>query len=404
MHPKNDRPAISPLRALLPEEHALWRLGFRPFYLFGATFAAVSIPLWIAQYLGWAPGLENVNLLWHMHEMVFGFAVAIVIGFLYTAARNWTGLWTPRSGHLAALLLLWLAGRGAMLFAPPLWAAVIDLAFLPFAAWPIYRILRSSGNKRNYFLVGLLGLLTLTNVMFHAAVNGWPLFSPVTAVYAAILIIVIIESVIAARVIPMFTKNGAPGVTPVVRPRLDKICLALIVAASISYLSGLPAVLVSSLALAASAAQLWRLYGWQSHRTAAYPLLWILHVSYAWIPLGFILIALSAFQLVPASAAFHALTVGSMAGLIIGMMTRTSLGHTGRMLTSGWSELVMYLSIQAGAVLRVAAALGPPIGMRDDVRAGMLASAALCWSVAFLLFIAVYGRYLLRPRLDGREG
>jgi len=379
--------------------HPLWRLGFRPFYLLAAAFAAVSVPLWVTRYVGLLPGLPRLGLAWHMHEMVFGFVIAVIIGFLFTAGRNWTGLWTPRRGHLAALAALWLAGRIAMLWAPPALAAIVDLLFLPAAAWPMYRVLQRSGNKRNLFLIGLLGLLTLVNAVFHAAVLGWLALPPASAIQAAILIVVMIESVIGARVIPGFTNNGAPGTKTIVHPKLDRISIALTAAASLSWVGGLPAAAIAGLAGAAACSQLLRLGGWKPHRTLHEPLLWILHLSYAWIPIGFFLIALSALHVVSSSAAFHALAVGSTAGLIMGMMTRTSLGHTGRPLRAGRSEVVMYLLIQAGAVARVCAAIDTS-GMRLSV----LVFAAVCWSAAFLLFVIVYGPYLYRARLDGREG
>jgi uncharacterized protein involved in response to NO len=381
--------------------HPVWRLGFRPFYLLAAVFAAISIPLWLARYFGVGMGgLSNVGLFWHVHEMIFGFAIAVVIGFVFTAGRNWTGLWTPRGTHLAALAGLWIAGRLAMLFASPLLAAVIDIAFLPAAAWPIYRVLQRSGNKRNMFLVGLLSLLTVANIVFHASVLGWLALNPLFAVQAAILIVVTIESVIGGRVIPGFTSNAVPGTKPVVDTKRDRICLVLTALASVSWIAGLPAPLVAALAFAASAAQILRLLGWKSYRTLHNPLLWILHLSYAWIPIGFLLLGLAAAGVVSASAAFHALTVGSMAGLIIGMMTRTALGHTGRMLKSGNSEFAMYALIQAGALTRVAAALNPTAAWQQAA----LAIAAVCWAAAFALFAIVYAPYLVRVRIDGKEG
>lgn len=379
--------------------HPLWRLGFRPFYLMAASFAAISIPLWLAVYYGWLRGLPQVGLYWHMHEMVYGFALAVIIGFLYTAGRKWTSLWTPRRGHLAMLAALWLIGRVAMLWAPPLTAALVDLLFLPCATWPLYVVLQRSDNKRNRFLIGLLGLLTLVNVAFHSSVLGWIALAPTSAIQAAILIIVIVESVIGARVIPGFTANAVPGVKPVLHARRDRVSLGLTIAASLAWVFGMPASAIAALALAAACSQTLRLVGWQSHRTLHQPLLWILHLSYAWIPFGFVLIALSALQVVSASAAFHALTVGSMGGLIIGMMTRTALGHTGRPLKAGKCEVVMYLLIQLGAIARLCAATGPA-WLRD----GELVFAALCWSAAFLLYVIVYAPYLFRPRLDGQEG
>ena len=379
--------------------HPLWALGFRPFYIMAALLAVLAVPLWLAQYLGWLRGMPAVGLGWHMHEMVFGFAVAVIVGFLLTAARTWTGLATPNGRHLAALVLLWLAGRVAMLLATPLWAALVDLLFLPLAAWPLYRVLQQSGNRRNIFLVLLLGLLTLANALFHAAGLGWVALAPAAPVHAAILIIVMIESVIGGRVIPMFTAKGAPGVEPVVRLRHDQLALALTASASLAWVAGAPAWLTAALCMLAASAVALRLARWQPHRTLKVPLLWILHLSYAWIPIGFFLLALAALGYGAASTALHALAVGSMAGLIIGMMSRTTLGHTGRALKAGPVEALMFMLIQLGALTRVLAAFVPP-AWRDAL---LLASGAF-WCASFGIFLAVYTPYLLAPRVDGKEG
>ena len=377
--------------------HPLFRLGFRPFYLLAAGFAAVSIPLWIARYFGGLPMLSRVDLNWHMHEMVFGFAIAVIIGFLFTAGRNWTGLWTPRRGHLAALAALWLAGRLAMLFAPPLLAAAVDLLFLPFAAYPIHRVLQRAGNKRNMFLVGLLGLLTVINAVFHAAVLGWISISSIAPIQAAILVIVMIESVIGGRVIPGFTANAVQGVKPIMDAKRDKISLALTALAALAWVASVPGPLAGALAVAAAVAQATRAIGWMPHVTLRKPILWILHLSYAWIPVGLFMMGLAAWGLTTSSAAFHVLTIGSMAGLIIGMITRTALGHTGRPLTAGNSELLMYLLIQAGVAARMLAAA-------NVMRSPMLVITAACWSAAFVLYVVVYAPYLMSPRVDGRDG
>lgn len=394
-----EEPAVSDPHKLWSGAHPVWALGFRPFYILAAALSVLAVPLWLAKYFGFLPALPHVTLGWHMHEMVFGMAIAVIVGFLFTAARTWTGLPTPRGRHLALLALLWCAGRVAMLFTPPLAAALVDMLFLPLAAWPLYRVLRQSGNKRNMFLIALLGLLTLANAVFHAATLGWIAASPVTAVHGAILVIVIIESVIGGRVIPMFTTNGAPGSKPVVRPRHDQIALALSAGATLAWVGGAPGPLTAGLCLLAACAVALRLGGWQSQRTLRVPLLWILHLSYAWIPLGFGLLGLAALGIGVASTGFHALAVGSMAGLIIGMMARTTRGHTGRPMVAGRSEPAMFMLIQAGAVARVAAAFVPPAW-----RNGALLVSGLCWSAAFLLFLVVYTPHLLRARIDGKEG
>lgn len=380
-----------------PQGSALLALGFRPFYLLAAAFAAVSVPVWIASYYGVAGPLQ-VSLAWHVHEMLFGFVVAVIVGFLYTAGRNWSGLWTPRGKQLGMIAGLWIAGRGAMFAAPPALAALIDVAFLPVAAWPLYRVLKRSSNKRNMFLVALLGLLAAANACYHAVLLGW-IDAPFTRpAYAAMIIVVVIESAIGGRVIPMFTSNAA-RVKTVANPRVDKAAIACTAAAGAAWVTGLPAILTAVLALAAAGAQAWRLANWKPFATFGNPLLWILHASYAWIPFGFLLLALSQFGWVPESAGVHVLALGALAGLILGMITRTALGHTGRLLAAGAPETAMYALIQLGVLLRLVAALAS-----DGARNVSLPGAAVCWSAAFLLYVIVYGPRLARARIDGREG
>lgn len=379
--------------------HPMLRLGFRPFYLLAAAFAAVSIPTWLLRYYGMLQGLVHVDLSWHAHEMVFGFGIAVIIGFLYTAGRNWTGLWTPRGYPLAAIALLWLSGRLAMLLAPPLLAALVDLLFLPVAAWPLYQVLQRTNNRRNLFLVGLLLLLAMCNLVFHAARLGALPVSTLQPVHAAIMVIVIMEAAIGGRVIPNFTANAVRGVRPVVNARRDRVTLMFTAGAGVAWALALPAPFVAGIAAAAAAAQMTRLVGWKPFCTLRNPLLWILHASYAWLALGLGLLAMAALGLASASTAFHVLAVGSMAGLIMGMITRTALGHTGRMLQAGRSETAMYLLMQIGVAARLIAAAGP-VTLRD---AGLLTSAA-CWSMAFLMYVVVYGPYLLQARVDGKEG
>jgi uncharacterized protein involved in response to NO len=379
--------------------HPLWRLGFRPFYMVAAIFAALAIPLWMAQYSGWLPHGLNVGYMWHIHEMVFGMAAAVVVGFLYTAGYNWTGFWTPVRGHLAALVALWLTGRVAMLIAPPLAAAVVDWLFLPFAAWPLFRVMQKANNKRNYFLVGLLALMAIANALFHAIALGWLAVAPTAPVQAAILVIVMMEAAIGTRIIPMFTRNGAPGTTPLVQPKVDKASLGLLALSALCWVAQAPQWLFAPVALAAAALVLVRLYRWQALRTLSVPLLWIMHLSYAWIAAGLVLLVLSRWNLVSASAGFHALTVGSMAGLILGMITRTTLGHTGRPLKAGPAERAMFILIQLSAFTRVASALG-----FDTTQGVVLMASAGLWAAAFITYAVVYVPYLSRARVDGKPG
>lgn len=385
----------------------LWALGFRPFYLLAAGFAALAIPAWLAAYHGLLPRAGALTLLWHLHEMVFGMAVAVVIGFLYTAGRNWTNLWTPRHGALALLAALWVAGRLAMLVdagdTARTWAALVDSLFLPVATLPLWRVLRRAGNRRNYFMVLLLVLLAVANLCWHAAVLGLASWSPMLPLQAALFIIVLMEAVIGVRVLPMFTRNGAPGSTPAVRPWLDRAGLACTVAASVGWVAGLAALAPGAMAALAGAAgvlTLVRLAGWQPQRTLRVPLLWVLHLSYAWIGAGFLLLGAAALGLAGTSAAFHALAVGSMGGLVIGMMCRTSLGHTGRPLKAGSAEVVMFAAIQLAALARVTGSLDLAAAWREPA----LVVAGVAWTLAFGLFVLAYRPRLCAARLDGKEG
>lgn len=381
------------------QPHPLLRLGFRPFYLLAALLAALSVPLWLASYKGLLPALPTANMLWHMHEMVFGFGGVVIVGFLFTAGRNWTNLPTPAGAQLAALAVLWIAGRVAMLLAPKLGAFVIDGAFLPLCALAFGRVLVQAQSKRNYPILGILALLSLANLLFHAGANGWIPLSPFTPVHGAILMITVLEAVIGGRVIPMFTRNGAPGSQPVSVAWREKASIALLAATAIAWVSGLPGVLVAPVALAAAGINAWRLLGWAPHATLRVPLLWILHLAYAWVVAGLLLLGFAALGIGSASSAFHALAVGGMSGLILGMITRTALGHTGRMLRAGRAESAMYLLLQAGALARLCANI-IPAGIRDY----LLLASAVAWSSAFLLYLFVYAPYLSRARVDGREG
>lgn len=380
------------------DQHPLWRLAFRPFYLLAAAFAAIAVPLWLLSYGGLLPALPRVGLDWHMHEMIFGFVLAVVVGFLFTAGRNWTGVQTARGATLAAFAGLWLAGRAAMLCAPPPLAAAIDLLFLPCAAWSFFKVLKQAGNYRNMFAVALLLLLTVLNLLFHLAGMGKVALSQVTLMQGAILIVVVIVTIIGGRVMPMFTRNMA-GSEPRSNRKFDWSALALLVLAGLCWLFGAWAWLTAALAALAGAAQLYRLLLWQPQSSVRYPLLWILHLSYGWIGAGLLLLALAALGLTAASTAFHALAVGAIGGMIIGMITRTALGHTARTLQAGRGERVMFALLQLGALARLCANLGPA-----SLRAPALLLSGLCWTVAFLAYLVVYTPYLSAARLDGRDG
>jgi uncharacterized protein involved in response to NO len=378
----------------------LLRLGFRPFYLLAALLACIAVPVWMLVFIGrigWSSSLPPQ--LWHAHEMLFGFAAAVIVGFLMTAGKAWTGLQTPRSTALAALALLWLGARIAAFLAPyPVYAA-LDLVLLPVVATVLVRLLLRAGNRRNLPLAGLLGMLTLANLVFHLSVLGVLELAPVRALYAALALIVLIECVMAGRVIPAFTMNAIPGLRLKVDPTLEKATAVASVLALLSWVA-MPAAMASALLLALAAVlQSARLLAWKPWRTRSRPILWILHLAYAWIPVGFMLLALGAAGWVAVSAGIHALAVGATGGLIIGMVTRTARGHTGRPLLASPVEVGAYALVMLAAVLRVAVPLVAPQWLVASVVA-----AAVLWSLAFALYLARYTPWLMQARLDGKDG
>ena len=378
----------------------LFRLGFRPFYLGAAVFALFAVPYWIAGLLGWVPLPSTMPpLLWHVHEMIYGFAVAVIVGFLLTAGKAWTGLATPRGTTLAAMAGLWLAARLAALAAPYPVYALLDMALLPWVAWVLTRVLLKAGNLRNLPLSGILLLLATANLGFHAAVLGWLDIDPLRALHAGLALVVMIECVIAGRVIPAFTMSALPGRQLRGPAALERGTLA-VTAVSLAAWVLLPANPVTATGFAVSALlHASRLWHWQPWRTRGRPIMWVLHAAYAWLPVGFGLLAWAQLGGVAAAVGIHALAVGATAGLIIGMVTRTARGHTGRALKVSRLEVAAYLLVAGAAVAR---ALLP--WMAPAHTANWLVLAASAWAIAFALYLWVFTPWLLSSRLDGQDG
>jgi uncharacterized protein involved in response to NO len=384
-----------------PQRFALFALGFRPFYLLAALLAALSVPVWVAQYVGLIPGHGPIaGLPWHMHEMVFGFAVAVVTGFLFTAGRNWTNQPTPTGWTLGALAALWLAARVLAITGPSFAAAYVDFAFLPLVAWFLWRALRAANNRRNYFFVGLLATLALFNMCFWFAAFGIGPLSPLVPVKAALYVIVLIVAIMGGRVIPMFTQNAFPSAHVRRQVKLDRWAIATLAAALALDVLAAPAWLLAPVALGAAVLHAIRLALWDPLATRRRPIVWILHLSYAWIPLGLALLAAAA--LTPAVHevyAVHAFAIGAVGGMIIGMVTRTALGHTGRPLAAGLAETFAYGLVQAAAFTRVVGGLAIPAAYGQT-----LALSALFWSAGFAVYAIAYFPILTRSRADGRPG
>ena len=379
---------------------AILSYGFRPFFLLGALYAALAVLAWIPILQG---SLTTQSLFapidWHVHEMLFGYAAAIVAGFLLTAIPNWTGRLPVQGVPLLGLVLLWLAGRVAVFFSAglgPVVAALIDCAFLAGLAGAAALEIAAGRNWRNLKVLAPVIALLLANILFHveAARAGASLYSGRLAIAAIVLLIVII----GGRIVPSFTRNWLarenPGRFPVPFNRFDGGAILLSVLALAAWTFAPERAATGWLLLAAALIHVIRLGRWAGDRAARDPLVLILHVAYLFVPLGLLLAGLAALDpaAVPPVAAIHVLGVGAMGTMTLAVMTRATLGHTGRALhADGWTRLI-YLLVVAAALTRLAAAFMPGA-------MGLLHLSALLWALAFLGYALRYGGMLLSPRL-----
>jgi len=366
----------------------LFSAGFRPFFLLASAWAALAVPVWLAAYVhGYTPRGPLPALFWHGHEMVFGFGFAAVAGFLLTAIPNWTGRLPVRGTALAALASLWLAGRIAMLVPE---VALLDLAFGAALIIVVARELIAGGNWRNLPMLLALALLFSGNVMVHLHALDIAYLAP-DGIRLGIATLCMLIALVGGRIVPSFTRNWlakARLAPPAPEGRLDRVALVITLLALAAWVAG--AWFSSWLLLGAGVALAARLSRWRGLSAVREPLLFILHVGYGWLALGLILLGLD-----PASsAALHALTVGAIGTMTLAVMTRASLGHTGRALVADRATVAIYLLVTLAALLRVA---GPFAGAYAVLVTSL---AGLAWSAAFATFALHYGTFLIgaRPR------
>lgn len=378
---------------------ALWQLGFRPFYLLASIFAALSIALWTAQYQGWLSNSYLPGPVWHAHEMLYGFTMAVIAGFLFTAVRNWTDRPTPTGGWLMAIAALWIAGR-ILILTPWAWLSALANAAFPIAvAVGIGVPLIKSGNRRNYFFIALLVCIGIAALCVHLTqILGWQMPAWI-GIRVGLDLVLLIMTVMAGRVIPMFTTNAIPGAGSRRHPLIERAAVGtVLLLAVLDAIQAEGPWLATVLALTALVHAV-RWWLWAPRKTLRTPLVWVLHAAYAWIPIHLALRAASALQQIASPFAVHALTVGAIGGLTIGMMTRTAKGHTGRTLQAGRPDTICYVLILSAAVVRVFA----PMLLPSSYGACVLISAGL-WSGGFGLYAIRYWGPLTRARIDGKPG
>jgi uncharacterized protein involved in response to NO len=380
-------------------EHPFLGRGFRPFFFLGALYSVISLVLWGGFYAGYiVPPYFMIDAVsWHAHEMIYGFSMAIVAGFLLTAVANWTGGAPARQMHLAGLCLLWLLGRVVMHFdfGLPAWAIIaVESAFIPALALSLAIPLIRSWNKRNFIFLTLLSVLFACDLWFLLTIN-------MAALHAALMMILIMISLIGGRIIPAFTvaalrrKGIETYQTPQIKMDVAALVSLVAVALCLVFAKGTPI-----LGIAAGVSCLihgLRMRHYHTLKTFDDPLVWILHAGYCWLVVGLGLLALTGFGALGVAAVIHALTAGAIGSMILGMICRVTLGHTGRDLKLGALSTLSFFAIQVTAIARVFG----PIFMPDHMNEWIIGSAAL-WSLCFAAYLWVYTPMLFTARPDGQ--
>jgi uncharacterized protein involved in response to NO len=390
-----------------PPAFALFAYGFRPFFLAAGVYALLGLIAWLWIYTTGVQPLPNQPAqLWHGHEMLYGFVGAAIAGFLLTAVPSWTGARGFAGTPLILLVALWLTGRLAFAAAtvlPLALVAVCELAFIPVLGRLLAPPLLRARNRNSPLLLVLAGIW-LTDVVFLYALMREDVLLARTTLLVAIDIVVLLVTVIGGRIVPAFTASALRARGRAADPRssrwIDGIVIGAMIAVAVVDVVAPWHRVAGGIAAVAAIAHTWRLIGWRSLRTLDDPLVWSLHLAYAWLPVGLAMKALYlAGNVAWAAHWLHALTIGVAAAMILAVMTRASLGHTGQPLFA--SRLIggAYILLGLAAVMRVfTPPLAPGVYWLSVMAAGTL------WICAFAIFIVVYTPILLRPRIDGRQG
>lgn len=383
---------------------ALFNLGFRPFFLFAALSSILLMIHWLMLLGANQPNYNyyKVSQIWHGHEMLFGFAVAVIAGFLLTAVRNWTAIQTPHGAKLAGLFLLWLTGRLLPIiseFITPLpgpLIAITDLLFLPMVAIAIGIPIIRSGNYRNLIFTLILLAMTLANLLIHLQLLGITQTTLASGLQLELGLTIVIIVVMGGRVIPFFTER-ALAFEAKRYTWLEFLVIPLALAWLFADLFQL--ILITAILASLNAAlHLIRVIGWFKLRMIRNPLIWILHVAYLFIPLGFALDALTGFISLSPYLAIHAFAAGAIGSMTLGMMARVSLGHTARPLKLAKITVLAFIVMLASGVIRVFMPMIPELHTLAIHLSGGL------WVLSWTLFLIPYTSILLKPRLDGQFG
>jgi uncharacterized protein involved in response to NO len=379
----------------------LFALGFRPFFLFAGFLAIFLMGIWIWVFVGgFAFHTYYGQIGWHSHEMIFGYSAAVIAGFLLTAVRNWTEKPTPTGWLLAGIAALWLLGRILPYFSDifPNWAiAFVDLAFLPAVIVGIGVPLVRSAGRRNLVFLPLLAAFWAANFLVHAELLGLASQGARKGIFLGLNLVVLLIVIMGGRVIPFFTERALPDAVMKRWPLIEWLSLLSVILFLVTEFFHSDSLLSASLAALAACANGVRLAGWYTPRYWRVPLLWVLHLGYGWIVLGFVLKAGAALGAVPPQFTIHAFTVGGIGVLTLGMMARVALGHTARPLNIGPAMTVAFGLVNIAALAR---GLLPIV--RPQWFSQLIITSGVLWIAAFLIFVVIYTPILTQPRFDGR--
>lgn len=380
----------------------IWRLGFRPFFLFASAFAVSAIAVWLAIFTGLMKPLGSFDpILWHSHEMIYGYATAVIAGFVLTASQNWTNRTGLRGTPLILLFLLWAFGRLLMSAVnnPSAVVAVVDLSFYPALAVAMTPYLKPTDMKVERIFLAYFALYFSGNLTMHleamGLIHGHGLQGALLGLNTTLLMIIFM----GGRLIPFFTESEKAKAQPRIHAPVDILSHTSAWAFLATQFAIPHSSLAVTIAIATSFIHLIRLCGWYVRRVRRIAILWVLYISYFWICLGFFLTGLWSLGLLPLGPPVHALTIGGLGVMTYGMMSRVSLGHTGRRLFPSRTIIAGYILLNIACAIRV---LGPIV---DAGRLNIwVVVSGLFWMSAFILMLLVYLPILIRPRIDGRPG
>lgn len=376
-----------------------WGRGFRPFFFCGAAYSVISLLLWGGFYAGVVtpPDIMLDPVSWHAHEMIYGFCMAIIAGFLLTAVANWTGGAPARQVHLAGLCALWVVGRIALnvdMGLPQPIVIGLALLFIPALAISLSIPLIKSRNKRNFIFLGLLSGLFASDACFLI------LDQPRSALYVALMMVLTMVSLIGGRIIPAFTvatlRRRGLMVVQTDQNRMDIAALASLISVALCMVFARDTMVLGGVAAMSCGIHAVRMRHYHSLKALSEPLLWILHAGYLWLIVGLGLLALTGFGILDIPSVIHSLTAGCIGSMILGMICRVTLGHTGRDLEVGKVTVIAFILIQVVAILRV---LGPVL--MPEFKSDFIIVSAVIWAICFGVYLMIYGRMLFLPRPDG---